>query len=65
MTAEMNQFWIDNGTRSVCVTHVRVGNRHDYLARKYVNSRETATLEKWEGHTEAGARRWASKVLSN
>lgn len=56
----MKTNWIDNGTRSVAIT---IDNGH-VSARLYVNRRETATLTSWKGKTEAGAMRWAKKVLA-
>jgi len=54
----MKTYWIENGTRSVCVM---VGST--VSARKYVDGREVATLVCWKGKTEAGAKKWANKVL--
>jgi hypothetical protein len=55
----MKTTWIDNGTKSVCITcdYGRV------MARKYVDNREVATLEVWNGKTEQGAIKWAKKKL--
>ena len=56
----MCQFNIKAGSRSVVVT------AHDdrYTATLYVNGGETITARRWTGKTEAGARRWAFKVLN-
>ena len=56
----MSQFGIKAGSRSVTVTIQ--GDR--YTATLYVNGGETITTQRWTGKTEAGARRWASKTLS-
>ena len=51
--------WIDKGTRAVAIT-IQDGG---VTARLYVNRRETACLQNWKGKTEAGAIRWANKIL--
>lgn len=56
----MTQTWIESANWSVCVT---VQAPHVW-ARLYVNNRETATLTAWKGKTEAGARRWAERILA-
>ena len=56
----MTTIEIRNGSRVVIVM-VQDGS---YSARLYVNNGETATLTNWKGKTEAGARRWAGKVLA-
>jgi len=56
----MTTNWIDIGTRSVAITI----DNGSVSARLYVNRRETATLTNWKGKTEAGANRWAKKVLN-
>jgi len=55
----MKTNWIDNGTRSVAIT-IQDGS---VSARLYVNRRETACFQNWKGKTEAGAIRWATKIL--
>lgn len=57
----MRSYWIDNGSRSVCV----FVQGDSIWARVFVNNRETATLQSWKGKTEAGAKKWAAKVLAN
>jgi hypothetical protein len=57
----MTQFTIENGTRQVVVTN----QEGRFSGRLYVNSGETATLQSWKGKSEAGARKWASKVLGD
>ncbi len=57
----MNQLTITNGTRQVVVTE----QDGRYWARLYVNRGESATLQCWKGKSEAGARRWAAKVLGS
>jgi hypothetical protein len=56
----MKTNWIDKGTRSVAIT-MQDGC---VMARLYVNSRETACFQNWKGKTEAGAIRWANKILT-
>lgn len=55
----MNQFTIAIGTRQVVVT----AQDGQFWARLYVNCGESATLQCWKGKSEAGARRWAARVL--
>jgi len=55
----MNQFTIAIGTRQVIVT----AQDGQYWARLYVNCGESATLQCWKGKSEAGARRWAARIL--
>jgi hypothetical protein len=55
----MTTFTIKNGSREVVVT--KQDGR--YSARLYVNHGETATLQSWKGRSEAGARKWAARVM--
>jgi len=59
--------WIIDGNAGVAVT-VDAENGMAW-ARLYVNVRQgtadaVATLTHWKGKTEAGARKWATKVLN-
>lgn len=55
----MRQFKIEAGSRVVVVTD----QDGQFSARLYVNGGETATLQAWKGKSEAGARRWAARML--
>jgi hypothetical protein len=57
----MTTFTIKSGSKEVMV--IKQGD--SYSARLYVNNGETATLQSWKGKTEAGARKWASRVMAN
>lgn len=57
----VKQFTIESGTRQIVVT-CQDGR---WSARLYVNGGETACLENWKGKTEAGARRWAKRILGD
>lgn len=56
----MTTFEINKGSRQVVV--IKQGDR--YSARLYVNGGETVTTTAWKGKTEAGARKWAAKVMA-
>lgn len=63
----MRTFWIIDGNAGVAVS-VDADNGMVW-ARLYVNVRggthdAVSTLTAWKGKTEAGARRWATKVLN-
>lgn len=55
----MREFTIKSGSRQVIVTEQ---NGH-FAARLYLNNGQTAGHQSWNGKTESGARRWASKIL--
>lgn len=55
----MTNFTIKNGSREVMV----ICQDGRFSARLYVNNGETATLQSWKGKTEAGARKWAARIL--
>jgi hypothetical protein len=56
----MTTFTIKSGSKEVMI--VKQGD--NYSARLYVNNGETATLQSWKGKTEAGARKWASRMMA-
>jgi hypothetical protein len=58
----MTQFSIQNGSREVVVTSNGTPGSF-WHARLYVDNGNLATLTAWKGKSEAGARRWAAKVL--
>jgi len=63
----MRTFWMIDGNAGVAVS-VDADNGMVW-ARLYVNVRggthdAVSTLTAWKGKTEAGARRWATKVLN-
>lgn len=56
----MQQFEIIKSSRKVIITS-QDGSVH---ARLYVDSGEIATPTAWNGKTEAGAHKWAAKILA-
>lgn len=58
----MNQIEITNGTRKVIAFRNDASSKWD--ARLYVNKGETATLTNGKFKTEAGLRKWASRVFN-
>lgn len=57
----MTQFETTNGSRKVITTS---NDGSSFSSRLYVNGGETATLVSSKHKTEAGARKWAAKVLA-
>jgi hypothetical protein len=63
-SGETQMQMIETAKGSRKVISARNGEGYDWSSRLYVNSGETATLRCAKHKSEAGARKWAEKVLA-